>query len=414
MSQPLAAWRASYTPGHWVVLTGPTSLVVLQPAPARVSGLLGRFWDDMLQATSLDGLAATLRQHNLAELAGFGLFYWDDGGLRASVRGSVQLTDMLTGVDIVASERPTLLVDAAFGQDWAVRIQLEPIDAAEVLQLPLLVGGVTASSVTMGVKDGALVSSAQSGQLPGAVVADEAGEPSLVDDNAWSGAILEEDDAPVPDEVGGEEPSPEGQELTGQIPDSDELPAPDEAADAAPEAAVEIGLPVEASGTVPVPPPAVPAPGAVGIGMVSAVVCGLGHANPPGAQICRQCRGPLGEAVTMVPRPKLALIRSSFGVSLDLTSVILVGRAPDTRGDTTVQVLKVPSPNTDISRSHLRIQARDWHIEVTDMNSTNGSTLAVPGEPPVRMQPGQPVTVPLGTIVDLGDGVQIRIDPPRS
>lgn len=155
-----------------------------------------------------------------------------------------------------------------------------------------------------------------------------------------------------------------------------------------------------------VPPPAG--------GLVSATVCQVGHPNPPGTMSCRQCDGPVGSIGRLVPRPVLAIIRSSFGASLELTTPILIGRAPDTRGDTSVQIMKVPSPNTDISRSHLRVQGNEWNIEVMDLNSTNGSVLAVPGRPPVQLVPGQATVVPLGTIVDLGDGIQIRIDPPRN
>ena len=34
MTATLGRWRATYTPGEWVVLSGPTSLVVLEP-PSR-------------------------------------------------------------------------------------------------------------------------------------------------------------------------------------------------------------------------------------------------------------------------------------------------------------------------------------------------------------------------------------------
>ena len=154
-----------------------------------------------------------------------------------------------------------------------------------------------------------------------------------------------------------------------------------------------------------VPPPAG--------GLVSATVCQVGHPNPPRSMACRQCNRPVGSISRLVPRPVLAVVRSSFGASLELSAPILVGRAPDTRGDTSVQIMKVPSPNTDISRSHLRLQGNEWAIEVVDLNSTNGSVVAIPGQAPVRLVPGQATPVPLGTIVDLADGVQIRIDPPR-
>ena len=31
MAEVLGRWRATYTPGDWVVLSGPTSLVLLEP-----------------------------------------------------------------------------------------------------------------------------------------------------------------------------------------------------------------------------------------------------------------------------------------------------------------------------------------------------------------------------------------------
>lgn len=44
MSQTFGAWRATYIPGSWVVLAGPSSLVVMQPAAPRHSGLVSSIW----------------------------------------------------------------------------------------------------------------------------------------------------------------------------------------------------------------------------------------------------------------------------------------------------------------------------------------------------------------------------------
>lgn len=610
MSQPIAAWRVTYTPGNWVALAGPTSLAILQPAPARVSGLLNRFWDDILNTTSIQDLSAQLATHNLSQLASFALLFWDDNGLHAITRGAVTILDADTGQRLATGEGVVTWTETALGRDGSIRIDLEPVDAGSVLQLPLVVGGAAVSSVHLTTDPAALVHSTQVGLLGAGArdesdvptdavvaavsVADESAPAPSADEDATLGLMplpvpgvvpgmvapmvaapvlggllgdgeaasepeyeqpqpivvpepepedksgidpevepervedvpVEESETEYVEDVPVEEPEPEraedvpAEESEPEHAEVIDIPAdqlqPDEAVEPvvpahaaveeperaaviesvpdfgspepfqvdAPEPVVPIVLdepasdlmappvvpmhedvPVEpvfageqpaeepvvepplaedddSTGPIPgavpaeepvveppmpavqeppvvVPPPPAPpaqqvptAPAHEG-GLVSAVVCQLGHPNPPGAQYCRICQGPVGTISRLVPRPTLAVVRSSFGVSLDLSSPILIGRAPDTKGDLSVQVLKVPSPNTDISRSHLRVQSNGWQVEVIDLNSTNGSMLAVPGRAPFRMQPGVPTQIPLGSIVDLGDGIQIRLDPPR-
>jgi len=55
---------------------------------------------------------------------------------------------------------------------------------------------------------------------------------------------------------------------------------------------------------------------------------------------------------------------------------------------------------------------KDWDIVATDLHSTNGTMLVRPGQAPVRMMPGTPVTVEPGTILDLGDGGVITVGLP--
>ena len=47
-SRPMAAvlgrWRASYTPGDWLVLSGPTSLVLLEPPTHERAALSNTLW----------------------------------------------------------------------------------------------------------------------------------------------------------------------------------------------------------------------------------------------------------------------------------------------------------------------------------------------------------------------------------
>ncbi|MGA4507795.1 hypothetical protein ACQB6R_02035 [Propionibacteriaceae bacterium G1746] len=147
--------------------------------------------------------------------------------------------------------------------------------------------------------------------------------------------------------------------------------------------------------------------------LVLASMCAAGHANPPGSHRCRLCPAPVdANNPRLVTRPVLAVLRSSSGDAVDLDLPVVVGRAPSADGhpDQT-QVLRVPSPSLDISRSHVFIEPKDWAIEVTD-TSTNGTLVRHPGENSVRLNQGETITVEVGAVIDLGDGVTLEIGQP--
>ncbi len=78
------------------------------------------------------------------------------------------------------------------------------------------------------------------------------------------------------------------------------------------------------------------------------------------------------------------------------------------------ELMRVPSPGQDISRTHLLVSPDDWEIRLTDLHSTNGTTIVRPG-PGVellQLQPGEPYAVTVGTVVELGDGVAVLVDGP--
>ncbi len=156
------------------------------------------------------------------------------------------------------------------------------------------------------------------------------------------------------------------------------------------------------------------APRSSGDSLVLAVVCALGHPNPPGAPACRVCRQPVDNAnPRLVHRPVLAQLVTAGGARVELTDTVLIGRAPAAQSaDGKPILLPVPSPNSDISRTHLKVSVRNWEIIATDLHSTNGTMVVRPGQAPVRMVPGSPVTVEPGTILDLGDGGVITVGLP--
>ena len=148
--------------------------------------------------------------------------------------------------------------------------------------------------------------------------------------------------------------------------------------------------------------------------LVLAVVCSFGHPNPPGSPRCRMCGQPVDNAnPRLVHKPVLAQLITAGGARVEVTDTVLIGRAPSAQaGDGNPILLPVPSPNSDISRTHLKVSVKDWDIVATDLHSTNGTMLVRPGQAPVRMMPGTPVTVEPGTILDLGDGGVITVGTP--
>ena len=148
--------------------------------------------------------------------------------------------------------------------------------------------------------------------------------------------------------------------------------------------------------------------------LVLAVVCSFGHPNPPGSQGCRRCGQPVDNAnPRLVHKPVMAQLITAGGARIELTDAVLIGRAPAAQpGDGNPILLPVPSPNSDISRTHLKVAVKDWDIVATDLHSTNGTMLVRPGQAPVRMMPGTPVTIEPGTILDLGDGGVITVGMP--
>lgn len=108
----------------------------------------------------------------------------------------------------------------------------------------------------------------------------------------------------------------------------------------------------------------------------------------------------------------MATLVTSAGARANLIDTVLIGRSPSAQhGDTMPILLPVPSPNNDISRTHVRVAAKDWEVIVTDI-STNGTMVITPGEPPTRLNPGSPMVVPIGTVIDLGDGARITVNNP--
>ena len=88
---------------------------------------------------------------------------------------------------------------------------------------------------------------------------------------------------------------------------------------------------------------------------------------------------------------------------------LLVGRAPQPFPGEEAQLIRVASPHHDISRTHVRIELYDSAIWATDRESTNGTIVHNPGQQPVTATPNEPAHVWVGGLIDIGDGLTIRV-----
>lgn len=169
MSAEISKWRATYTPGSWVVLGGPASLVVMQPAPPRASNTINGLWDALRQTDSLDALVSMFAQTRLDQMPSFATFFWHGGQMRSIVRGKVQVVDTATGRTVADGEGVQTWSEVGLGDLKQVRIDMEPVNQDESLQLPMATGVVLASAVYL---DGtAAVTSVQSDGSTGAASA---------------------------------------------------------------------------------------------------------------------------------------------------------------------------------------------------------------------------------------------------
>ena len=150
-----------------------------------------------------------------------------------------------------------------------------------------------------------------------------------------------------------------------------------------------------------------------GVPSLLSLVCASGHANPPDALSCSRCPAPLVPPVQVVSQPVLARLAVSTGELVDLLGEVVVGRAPR-RPDPAVpaRLVAVPSPGHLVSRSHLVISTQGWSVLGTDLGSNNGTVLVRAGTEPVLLGRRLPTPLVMGDLLDLGEGVTVRLVPP--
>jgi len=143
--------------------------------------------------------------------------------------------------------------------------------------------------------------------------------------------------------------------------------------------------------------------------VVQAVRCPSQHLNPAHAGACRVCGLGIPEQTPQgVPRPVLGRLRLSTGDDVVLDRGVRMGRSPtdsDGPGRDRPHLVKLPSPDQAISRDHVEVTLDGWHVVVSDLDSTNGTLVTLPGRQSQRLRPGEKVMIEPGTVVSLADEV---------
>ncbi|WP_411698113.1 FHA domain-containing protein [Conyzicola sp.] len=110
--------------------------------------------------------------------------------------------------------------------------------------------------------------------------------------------------------------------------------------------------------------------------------------------------------------PVVSLVLAD-GTREPLSQPILVGRSPSVSqvsGGKMPKLITVGGADQDISRTHVRFVLEGGTVVVTDLHSRNGTTIAMPGKEPQKLRAGEPTSVIVGTVVDLGGGVTFTVD----
>ena len=379
MTQSFGAWRASYTPGSWVVLAGASSLVIMQPAAPRHAELVASIWDHVVQAVDVEDLVSTLTTIGLSQMPSMAMFFWRGRNMWSLARGNVVVRD--SQGDIVNSGEGLLTWNETVLDPSVIRVEMDE-EGAEGLVMPLMLGVALASTVTI---------DATGANQVLRIVDDQTGaagrQPSSGADAFFDHADQILDDEPPAGRSLGASTST-GTHLT-PLPSTDEsdldapMPARSMDSSPSPESEVTGDSSDEQGSTVPTD---------------EDVAELFGNTNE--------------ESWDDEPAPRgRPVLISSTGEQADLDGPVLVGRAPSTENDDAdIALMKVHSPAHDISRSHAMIAPSRWGFDVIDMDSTNGTVVEHPDGEEIYVDPGRTVGISAADTIQIGDGVTLHIE----
>jgi len=386
MTQSFGAWRASYTPGSWVVLAGASSLVIMQPAAPRHAELVASIWDHVVQAVDVEDLVSTLTTIGLSQMPSMAMFFWRGRNMWSLARGNVVVRD--SQGDVVNSGEGLLTWNETVLDPNVIRVEMDE-EGAEGLEMPLMLGVALASTVTIDA----------TGANQVLRIADD--QPRSADDQRGAAdRQLPNDGDTFPDhddQIVDDEP-PAGRSLGASTSTGTHLtPLP-----SADESDLDAPMPARSMDSSPSPEPE-----------EEGGSSDEQRTNALTDEDIAELFGNTNEESwddEPAPRGRPVLI-SSTGERADLDGPVLVGRAPSTENDDAdIALMKVHSPAHDISRSHAMIAPSRWGFDVIDMDSTNGTVVEHPDGEEIYVDPGKTVGISAEDTIQIGDGVTLHIE----
>jgi hypothetical protein len=369
--------EARFAAGDWYAVVGDRATVLL---PGSQRGRVAALWDLADSGAGADALLDALLADGLSSLDHFALVAHGDDRTRLLVRGVPTAAVSATGGDEIVSATP--------GTTWAERL----VTGVSSIRVTLTGDAAAEHLLTPGL---ARVSAVEFGTPP------PAAEP-VAEDAAPAVAVEAE-------------PEPESQPDPQPTPDPEAQPTPDPEAQPTPAPEARADAPMQFGEPEPDPTPTGETPVVAdgwadrdGQTQIGVPVPDFDRPPIPGQEM----------APELVSRPVAALVFSTGDVvAVDRT--VLVGRAPEARrfaSHDQPHVVTVPSPHQEISSTHLEIRpgagADHGSAIATDLGSTNGTVLALPGLDAEELKPGIAVSLVPGAVLDLGDGVTIQVTNP--
>jgi hypothetical protein len=368
----------SYLPGDWFGIVGERAVVILPPTEKpRVAAL----WELVDGGAGFDVTLDALISGGLRELSAFVLVSTGEGETRVVIRGPARAEFQVEG--------ETVHLEGSNATTWVERSMLEVERMSIVLHDDELDAELPSYVV-----DGGLFRISRLDEAPAHEGPDEvAEEPAYVREFPLAGGEPEEEHEVVAPVRSPEPPA--------WIPEPPTLPPPP------PPAPVLPPMP-DGPLTAPMPEATVTEYDHDGLTV-------FGAWEPPPAEPPGIPGQPPAPDVT-VPVARLEI---SNGDEVDVDRAVVIGRAPEARrfNDTEQpRLITVPSPHLEISSTHIEVRpgtgADHGTAVVTDLGSTNGTVLVQPGLGPEDLAPGVAVQLIPGAIIDLGDGVTIKVTSP--